>query len=172
MQANDLFSALYQSLAWQQDRIKVYGKWHNIPRLQAWYGDSQQAYQYSGLTMVAQPWTESLLTIKHRIEQFSQVQFNSCLVNLYRDGNDTVGWHSDDEPELGQQPIIASLSLGDSRDFKMKHKTLDKKLTITLDNGSLLLMSGDTQHYWQHCLPRTKRVKSPRVNLTFRQIQG
>lgn len=141
-----------------------------IPRLQAWYGDNYQAYTYSGLTMKALPWTPELGELRKRIEQHTGFLFNSCLANLYRDGNDTVGWHSDDEPELGVNPTIASLSLGESRDFQLKHKITKEKLTIPLKTGGLLLMSGETQHYWQHCIPRTKRVKSPRINLTFRLI--
>ena len=120
--------------------------------------------------MKALPWTKALVAIKTQVEQATGYQFNACLANLYRDGNDTVGWHSDDEPELGEQPVIASVSLGAERDFQLKHKSLSEKLTIPLKSGSLLTMSGETQNAWQHCLPRTKRVKSPRINLTFRRV--
>ena len=155
---------------WRQDEIFVYGRAVRIPRLQAWYGDNQQSYQYSGLTMLALPWTAVLLDIKQAVESYSGCQFNSCLVNLYRDGNDSVSWHSDDEPELGTNPVIASVSLGAKRDFQLKHKMSGKKLSVPLTSGSLLLMAGETQHYWQHCIAKSKRVESPRINLTFRQI--
>ncbi|WP_328824532.1 alpha-ketoglutarate-dependent dioxygenase AlkB family protein [Thalassotalea algicola] len=171
-QARQLFDTLQSSLNWRQDEIYVYGRAVAIPRLQAWYGDSGQEYQYSGLKMTAMPWTKELVDIKAKIEAVTGCQFNSCLANLYRDGSDTVGWHSDDEPELGAQPVIASLSLGETRNFQLKHKTLKEKLTIPLNSGSLLVMAGETQHAWQHCLPRTKRLKSPRINLTFRKIIG
>jgi len=148
----------------------MYGKKVAIPRLQAWYGDSHTHYQYSGLQMSPMPWTQTLRAIKEDIEQQLQTSFNSVLINLYRDGNDTVGWHSDDEPELGSEPVIASLSLGEIRDFQLKHKQLDKKVIVPLSSGSLFIMSGTTQSYWRHCIPRTKRVKSARINLTFRRI--
>lgn len=150
----------------------MYGKQVLIPRLQAWYGDENARYQYSGLTLNTLPWISTLLSLKEDIEQMTGCQFNAVLANYYRNHNDTVGWHSDDEPELGISPVIASLSLGDTRNFKMKHKYLDEKLTIPLSSGSLLIMSGNTQAYWQHCLPRTKQVKSPRINLTFRKVIG
>lgn len=169
-QAYEFFETFQQSLQWRQDDIKVYGRQVKIPRLQAWYGDDELSYTYSGLTMKALPWTKALEAIKTQVEQATGYQFNACLANLYRDGNDTVGWHSDDEPELGEQPVIASVSLGAERDFQMKHKSSSEKLTIPLKSGSLLTMSGETQNAWQHCLPRTKRVKSPRINLTFRRV--
>ena len=170
MEAEQLFEHFSQSLAWRQDNIFVYGREVAIPRLQAWYGDSHQAYTYSGLTLQALPWTQNLYEIKQAVERYSGCQFNSCLANLYRDGNDSVSWHSDDEPELGINPVIASVSLGAKRDFQLKHKVQNEKLTVPLNSGSLLLMAGETQHYWQHCIAKTKRVKSPRINLTFRQI--
>lgn len=165
-----LYKDLIDNLNWQQDNIFVYGREVAIPRLQAWYGDNSQTYTYSGLSMQAMSWTQTLAELRNRIEQHSGFRFNTCLANLYRDGNDSVGWHSDDEPELGVNPVIASLSLGESRDFQLKHKVTKEKLTIPLKTGSLLLMSGETQHFWQHCIPRTKRVKSPRINLTFRFV--
>lgn len=174
-----LFDQLYASLAWQQDEIVVYGKSVAIPRLQAWYGDNQLAYQYSGLTMIAKPWTSTLLTLKQEIEQHTGYRFNSMLANLYRDGSDTVGWHSDDEPELGSEPVIASLSVGAEREFQLKRRYKDKhskekqineKISINLTSGSLLVMAGSTQKYWQHCIPRTKKPKAARINLTFRYV--
>ncbi|WP_428977327.1 alpha-ketoglutarate-dependent dioxygenase AlkB family protein [Thalassotalea euphylliae] len=169
-QAQQLFEQLYQELAWRQDDIFVYGRQITIPRLQAWYGDNQQAYTYSGLTLNALPWTSTLAQVKQAVEAYSGCSFNSCLANLYRDGNDSVSWHSDDEAELGINPVIASVSLGAKRDFQLKHKAQSEKLTVPLNSGSLLMMAGETQHYWQHCIAKSKRVKSPRINLTFRQI--
>lgn len=169
-QAQQLFDLLHQELAWRQDEIFVYGRQVAIPRLQAWYGDRQQDYTYSGLTLQALPWTPTLVQIKQAVECYTGYRFNTCLANLYRDGNDSVSWHSDDEAELGINPVIASVSLGAKRDFQLKHKQQKEKLTVPLSSGSLLLMAGETQHYWQHCIAKTKRVKSPRINLTFRQI--
>lgn len=169
-QSRVLLASFSQQLAWQQDTLPMYGKQVAIPRLQAWYSDTGIDYGYSGIRLQPNCWLPELLQLKTQLEQACQHTFNAVLANLYRNGNDTVGWHSDDEPELGINPVIASISLGDSRDFQMKHKVTSEKLTIPLTCGSLLIMSGTTQRYWQHCLPRTKRVKSPRINLTFRQI--
>lgn len=159
-------------ISWRQDELTMYGKKVTIPRLHAWYGDSatQTQYGYSGLMLEPLPWIPTLLKIKHDVEYKLGMHFNSVLVNLYRDGNDTVGWHSDDEIELGINPTIASLSLGQTRNFSLKHKLLNKKLSLELKTGSLLVMSGETQACWQHSLPRTKQAKLPRINLTFRQI--
>ncbi|MFD2164858.1 alpha-ketoglutarate-dependent dioxygenase AlkB family protein [Thalassotalea euphylliae] len=168
--AAEYYQTLIDEVPWREDEIRMYGKWVAIPRLQQWYGDPGIDYTYSGLTLSAMPWHPVLASIKHQIEQLTGWSLNACLVNCYRDGNDTVGWHSDDEPELGEFPNIASVSLGDQRDFQMKHKATKQKLVVPLSHGSLLLMSGTTQRYWQHCVPRTKRVKSPRINLTFRKI--
>lgn len=164
------FEQLMNEVPWQQDSLKMYGKLVAIPRLQAWFGDANMPYTYSGLTMQPLAWTPSLLAIKSLLENKLNQSFNSALVNLYRDGQDTVGWHSDDEPELGNSPTIASVSLGATRKFQLKHKQLDKKLALELTAGSLLVMAGYMQTYWQHCLPRTKRVQSPRINITFRNI--
>ena len=165
-----LFNDFNANVPWQQDEIIIYGRKVLIPRLQAWYGDPQAAYQYSGLSLSPLPWFSELLAMKQAVEKVTNTRFNAALVNLYRDGNDTVGWHSDNEPELGTQPTIASVSLGQSRRFNLKHKNLKEKLSIELASGSLLVMAGQTQHYWQHCLPRSKRVLMPRINITFRKI--
>lgn len=159
-----------QEINWQQDQLTMYGKQVNIPRLQAWYGNPEHEYTYSGLTLTPLLLTPTLITLKEKVEGFINFSFNSLLANLYRNGNDSVSWHSDDEPELGRMPTIASLSFGDTRNFQLKHKTTGDKLNIDLTSGSLLLMAGPTQHFWSHCVPKTKRVKSPRINLTFRQI--
>jgi len=161
---------LYDEINWQQDYLTLYGKTVAVPRLQAWFCDQQMSYDYSGLTMRSEHWTDTLMALKQEVEQFTQVTFNSVLANLYRDGQDSVAWHSDDEPELGPSPIVASLSFGDTRNFQLKHKRLKEKLNIDLTAGSLLLMSGNTQKHWAHCVPKTKRVKLPRISLTFRRI--
>ncbi|WDE08382.1 alpha-ketoglutarate-dependent dioxygenase AlkB [Thalassomonas viridans] len=167
-----LYDELARQLAWSRDTIVLYGKPVQIPRLQAWYGDNGLDYTYSGLTLTARPWLPLLAELKHMVEVKSGVRFNAVLANLYRDGNDTVGWHSDDEPELGENPVIVSLSFGGERNFNFKHKMSGEKLTIPLKSGSLLIMAGETQRCWQHCVPRTKKAKLPRISLTFRQIKS
>lgn len=139
------------------------------PRLSAWYGDA--AYTYSGKTRQPHAWMPILDALRQRIEIACQARFNSVLLNLYRNGQDSMGLHSDDEPELGPEPLIASLSLGAERRFVLRHKTLtDQRHTLTLAHGSLLLMAGRTQHAWKHGLPKAKSVAEPRINLTFRWL--
>lgn len=168
--ADTLFDVLLRETDWQQDTVRVFGKQHLAPRLSRWVGDAGLRYTYSGLTMEAVPWTDTLLAIKGEVEQASDTSFNSVLLNYYRDGRDSNGWHSDDEPELGDQPKIASLSLGAARDFKLRHKADHQlKYTLSLDNGSLLLMRGSTQACWQHQIPK-RASAGPRINLTFRSI--
>jgi alkylated DNA repair dioxygenase AlkB len=159
---------------WRQEKINLYGKAHSLPRLTAWYGEPGARYSYSGICSVAIPWTKSLLAIKHTIEHATGGAYNGVLLNLYRDGADGMGWHSDDEPELGPAPVIASVSFGQPRRFRLRHK-LDHGLThaLVLGHGSLLLMRGDTQKNWLHQVPKRTSKKSPmsmRVNLTFRQV--
>jgi len=169
--ADKLFSELLQQTQWEQHRISLYGKTHDVPRLSSWVADEGLDYGYSNMTMKALPWCKTLLQIKQKIEQASSDTYNSVLLNYYRDGQDSNGWHSDDEPELGRNPAIASLSLGAPRDFHLRHKSGNfKRESINLEHGSLLLMTGTTQHYWQHHIP--KRAKAgPRLNLTFRTIK-
>ncbi len=165
-----LFETIKAQTNWRQDRLTVYGKEHLAPRLSCWYGEPWMDYRYSGNTMNALPMTPLLVDIKTNVEKHTGNRFNSVLVNYYRDGQDSNGWHSDDEPELGENPIIASLSLGAPRDFHLRHKA-DKSHThkMTLENGSLLMMRGLTQSRWQHHIP--KRAKAGgRINLTFRTI--
>ena len=166
--ARTLTKSLLSEVAFSQDTITLYGKQHNVPRLQAWFGSA--GYQYSGLLMKPLSWTPSLLAIKEKVEHFSGYQFNSALVNLYRNQHDSVSWHSDDEPELGKHPVIASISLGATRTFKLKHKESKENLTIPLVEGSLLMMEGETQEYWQHAVLKEKKVSGPRINITFRQL--
>jgi len=169
-EANNYFKALQRQVKWNQKTIKLYGQVHNVPRLTAWYGDKDKTYTYSGITLHSLNWISPLLEIKKRIENFSACSFNSVLLNRYRNGSDSVSWHADDEPELGQNPVLGSVSFGEARPFQLKHKTLDEKRKIILENGSYLLMKGRTQHCWLHQIPKSKRVLGERINLTFRLI--
>ena len=170
-EADHYFAQLQETIAWTQEKITMYGKTHNVPRLSAWYGDESVPYTYSGITAYGLPWTESLQAIKERAEQLAKARFNSVLANLYRDGADSVSWHADDERELGATPVIASVSLGQERTFQLKHK-FDKtlKTNILLPHGSVLVMSGTTQQYWLHQIAKTRRAIAPRINLTFRWV--
>ena len=169
--ASEFYNLLFSQTLWRQDKIKLFGREMLIPRLQAWYGDSGAAYHYSGIRLCPMEWTPALNNLKKRIEAGVNASFNSVLVNLYRTGQDSNGWHADNEPELGRNPVIASLSLGASRRFKMRHNH-DKELSINLElnHGSLLIMSGNTQSFWKHCVPKTNRIIQPRINLTFRKV--
>ena len=170
--AQHCFQSLKDSIPWQQDKIKVFGKIHDQPRLTALFGDNLKSYSYSGITMQPHPFTSDLTQIKKLVEKASNIAFTTCLLNYYRDGKDSNGWHSDDEKELGTNPTIASVSLGAERFFHLRNKT-DKtqKHKILLENGSLLLMKGETQHYWQHQLPKTSKSIGGRINLTFRILK-
>lgn len=165
------YETLLAEISWRHDDIKVFGKVYPQPRLTALYSSNGKPYSYSNITMIPSPFTAALTTIKEKVETIAGVTFTTCLLNLYRDGSDSNGWHADDEKELGINPIIASVSLGAARLFKFRHKT-DKSLTakMTLEPGSLLLMKGSTQHHWHHQLPKTTRQVAPRINLTFRII--
>jgi alkylated DNA repair dioxygenase AlkB len=173
VESNQTFQELLNGIKWRQDKMKLFGKEVDLPRLTAWYGDEGKSYTYSGIPMNPDTWTPTLLSIKSRIEEVAQVKFNSVLVNLYRSGKDSVSWHTDDEPELGKDPIIGSVSFGEVRRFQMKHKlnkSLDK-IEIALTHGSLLIMKGSTQHFWQHQIPKTSKSLRERINLTFRIIK-
>ena len=170
-QADHLLKKLLSETRWQQDNITVFGKTHKQPRLTALYAENTNPYTYSGLTMFPMKFTETLLEIKTKIEHVTIHEFTSVLLNLYRDGNDSNGWHADNEKELGSNPTIASLSLGEERYFHFKHR--DKKelrYKLLLKHGSLLIMKGEMQHYWLHQIPKTKQVIGNRINLTFRTI--
>lgn len=170
-QASQLFEEHLQSLSWQTHSVKVFGKVYPQPRLTAFYGDQGLSYRYSNLELQATAWTPPLLDLKVAIERACNHRFNSALCNLYRDGQDSNGWHSDNELSLGQNPVIASLSLGQDRWFHLRSKhNKQQKHKILLTNGSLLLMKGVTQHTWQHQVPKTQKAVSPRINLTFRTI--
>ncbi|MDT0554380.1 alpha-ketoglutarate-dependent dioxygenase AlkB family protein [Patiriisocius hiemis] len=171
-EANSFYSHFSNETDWQEDTITVFGKTYKQPRLTALYALNKKPYSYSGITMHPKPFTQELIKIKSKIETVIDVNFTTVLLNLYRDGNDSNGWHSDDEKELGKNPIIASVSFGATRQFKLQHKK-DKALKekIALTHGSLLIMSGTTQHYWKHQIPKTRKVVNPRINLTFRIIK-
>ena len=164
----DLFYYLQQNLNWQQPTIKVYGKSHVIPRLQCFIADRNVNYGYSGSKLRVEPWPNVLDAMRMRLSKTLAIPFNALLVNLYRDGNDCMGWHSDDEEELGVQPTIASVSLGAERVFKIKHKHYNEQHSIVLQSGSCLIMNGFSQRDYQHSLPKQQRLKHPRINLTFR----
>jgi alkylated DNA repair dioxygenase AlkB len=168
--AKELMKHFENTLDWRSDRIRIFGKWVMQPRLVAWYGDPDAEYTYSGLKHMPNPWTPELKKLKKQIETFSGDSFNSVLANLYRNGKDSNGWHSDNEKELGTHPVIASLSLGETRDFLLKHKKTDEKIKIPLESGSLLLMKAGTQENWKHTLPKRTRALGPRINLTFRKV--
>lgn len=171
-EADRQFEILLRDTPWRADKITVWGKEYPQPRLTAWYGDPGADYTYSGLRMQALPWSAALDKIKSDIEAKSGARFNSVLINLYRDERDSVGWHSDDEPELGATPLIASLSLGATRTFKLKSKKghRNKPVALDLTHGSLLLMGGDTQRHWSHAVEKERLPVGPRINLTFRTI--
>lgn len=169
--ADAYLDAFLENIDWKNDVTFIYGKKIMTKRKVAWYGNQPFEYTYSGSTKRALPWTEELLELKNKIEEETGEEFNSCLLNLYHDGSEGMGWHSDDESDLKKNGTIGSLSLGAKRKFVFKHKTTKEKVEVFLDHGSLLLMKGETQRYWLHTLPPTKKVKSPRVNLTFRTIE-
>lgn len=163
---------LIDEIPWRAENIVVWGRTYPQPRLIAWYGDAGKNYTYSGITLSPVPWTQALLDIKSRVEAVSRSAFNSVLLNYYRDHRDSMGLHSDDEPELGERPILASLSLGEERTFILKHKRNKalEPVRLQLASGSLLLMKGETQRYWKHGIDKEARQCGPRVNLTFRHI--
>lgn len=169
----ELENALWENIPWQRDKIKIFGKEHFTPRLTSWHGDNNALYSYSNTPLIPKPWTKELVELKNKIEQFTSNKFNSVLLNWYRNGEDHMGWHSDDEKELGENPVIASLNLGASRKFVLRRKANhQEKIEIVLNNGDLLIMSDETQHFWQHYVPKQKKVKTNRFNLTFREIKS
>lgn len=168
--ADSLFQQLMTELAWQEESIFIFGRWVKVPRLMCWYGDENAFYQYSHVVHQPLPWSVALKKIQQDIQQISGYTFNSVLGNLYRNGNDSMGCHADDEKELGKNPVIASLSLGDSRLLKFKHQQRKISLDVLLEHGDLLIMAGTLQHHWQHFVPKTRQPKTARINLTFRTI--
>ena len=171
-EAEGWYNALLSDIPWQQDTLWIAGREIPVPRLQCWMGDEGSAYGYSGIRLEPEPWNPLVLEMKAEVERYSSRNFNSVLLNLYRDGQDSVSWHADDEKELGSDPVITSVSLGDTRTFEFKHKRENSrdKFRLELPNNSLLIMENGIQDSWLHQIPKTKLKKSPRINLTFRQI--
>ncbi|WP_419212239.1 alpha-ketoglutarate-dependent dioxygenase AlkB family protein [Maribacter sp. X9] len=171
-EANAYFKALLERTPWQQDYITLFGKTHPQPRLTALYADNGKPYSYSYITMQPIVFTKELLEIKNLVEEIAKVEFTTCLLNRYRNGKDSNGWHADNERELGDNPVIASVSLGAERYFHLKHNSIPNlKHKLLLQHGSLLLMSGETQHFWKHQLAKTAKEIGERINLTFRIIK-
>jgi len=169
--ASQLFDELLAGIAWRQEEVLIFGQRRLVPRLVAWHGDATARYTYSGTPHVPLPWTPPLERIRARVRELTGHSFNAVLLNLYRDGRDGMGWHADDEPELGRDPVIASVSLGAVRRFRMRHRRRkDCRLDLSLPDGSLLLMAGATQHHWVHAVPKTAIPVGKRINLTFRQV--
>ena len=170
-----LFYNLVTELPWQEDIVTLFGKTHVTTRQIVWMGDSDIDYQYSGHTRQTIPWTDTVFHVKHHIEQKLldlgiDANFNSCLLNYYPSGEDGMGYHADNERELGKQPVIASLSLGATRKFVFKHKKTQDKVELYLESGQLIVMHGETQNFWKHSITKTKKVATGRISLTFRQI--
>ena len=171
-EADLIFEQLTNEIPWQQDKIRVFGKTHPQPRLTALFGNEGKSYSYSNIKMHPHPWNPLLQNIKSKVESVSDANFTTVLLNLYRDGKDSNGWHADNEKELGINPIIASVSFGTERIFQLKHNTISNlKQNILLEHGSLLLMKGTTQHFWKHQIPKTSKTIGSRINLTFRVIE-
>ncbi len=168
--ANAYLDELTRSVNWKNDEMVIYGKHFITQRKAAWYGDQNYSYTYSGTTKQASLWTAELREIKTLVEKHCGSIFNSCLLNLYHNGGEGMSWHSDDERSLGNDIVIASLSFGAERKFSFKHKTTKQTTSIDLENGSLLVMKGTTQRNWLHSVPKTTKIKQPRINLTFRTI--
>jgi alkylated DNA repair dioxygenase AlkB len=167
--ADRLLDALAGSIAWRQETATIMGRRVPIPRLTAWHGEA--GYVYSGIAMAPAAWTPPLLELKRCAEANAGQAFNSVLLNLYRDGRDSVSWHADNEPGLGCNPVIASLSLGATRRFQLKHRHSGERVAIDLRHGSCLVMAGATQHHWLHQVPKSARPVGPRINLTFRSMR-
>lgn len=170
--AGELLRELVDGTPWRQEAVTIYGKKHMQPRLIAWYGDDEQRYSYSGISLEPLPWTDTLAKVRGAVQDLAHERFNSVLLNYYRDHRDSMGFHSDDEKELGPTPVIASVSLGATRTFLLKHKTRPelKPVRLELPSGSLLLMKGLTQKNWKHGIDKQSTPCGPRVNLTFRRI--
>ena len=167
-----LFDKLLEEVPWQHDEITVFGKTHWQPRLTALYGNEGKQYSYSNIVMKPHSWSPLIMFIKNEIEEYCQENFTTVLLNLYRDGRDSNGWHADNEKELGRNPIIASVSFGAERAFHLQHNTIENaKQKVILENGSLLVMKGETQHFWKHQITKTAKPIGSRINLTFRIIK-
>lgn len=172
IESNSFFEHILNDTNWRHDDITVFGKTYKQPRLTALYGDTDRPYGYSNITMHPEPFTPILTCIKQTVEQLSGYTFNTLLINLYRNGNDSNGWHADNEKELGENPVIASVSFGAERPFHFKHRHLkNERYKLVLEHGSLLVMKGEMQHHWLHQIAKTKQEIKPRINLTFRNVK-
>lgn len=170
-QVQQYIAALVTTVPWRNDEVVLFGKRIVTAREVAWYGDDAYAYTYSGSTKQALPWTPELEEIREKVQQISGASYNACLLNLYHDGSEGMGWHSDDEKTIVPESAIASVSLGAERRFSFKHKRTQETLSCLLKNGSLLVMRGSTQLHWLHSLPKSKKITAPRINLTFRLMR-
>lgn len=164
------FDNLRNNINWQEASIRIAGRQIAIPRLQCWVADPGLCYRYSGLSMEPQQWSQTLRQIRARVERLADHSFNAVLLNYYRDGRDSVAWHADDEPELGSDPVVASVSFGVSRLFELKHRRQNTRLRLILEDGSVLVMGKTLQNNWLHQLPKARTITEPRINLTFRRI--
>jgi len=170
--ADAWFAELLAQTPWEQPQVHLHGHSYPVPRLLAWYGDPGASYRYSGLTHPSLPWTSLLTEIRERVQSAVGQPLNGVLLNYYRDGQDSMGWHSDDEAELGRNPLVASLNLGGTRRFDLRRKGQTRiEHSLELSHGSLLVMAGATQHHWQHQVAKTRKACAPRLNLTFRLIR-
>lgn len=172
-ESDHLLSKLIEQIEWKHEPIMMFGKKIMQPRLTSLYGDPNVSYGYSGIVMNALPWNKILIHIKDKVEELSNHDFTHVLLNYYRNGQDSMGWHRDNEKNLGINPTIASVSFGASRVFQLRnYMSKEDKNSVNLTHGSLLLMRGETQHYWEHQIPKTKKINLPRINLTFRKVIG
>ena len=170
-EADVLMESFTSNIIWKQEEMQMYGKTIKFPRLTAWYGEVDKAYSFSGITLQPNAWSKELLSIKEKVETLCNETFNSVLLNMYRDGNDSISWHTDAEKELSRNPVIASVNFGAERVFQLRHIESKQRIDIPLSHGSLLIMQGELQHYWQHQIPKSKKVTESRINLTFRAIK-
>ena len=169
-ESNKYFEKLRQEINWQNDVVKMYGKTIECKRQTAWMGEDYFEYTYSGMVKRAGLFTPLMVEIKNKIETVCHQKFNSCLLNHYKDGSEGMSWHSDNEKTMGEEPIIASLSLGAARKFSFKHSESKEKIDLLLEHGSLIIMQGITQKHWKHALPQSSKIKTPRINLSFRNF--
>lgn len=170
LEARNYYDTFLREIPWKNDEAVIFGKHIITARKVAWFGDSHFSYTYSGITKQALPWTAELATLKGTVEKLCNTIFNSCLLNLYHSGDEGMSWHSDDEKSLARNSTIASVSLGAEREFRFKHKHINEKKSVLLENGSLLVMKDATQSHWLHSIPKSKKIKDPRINLTFRSM--
>ncbi len=171
-EADRLLQRAIETLPWQSDTLKIAGKVIPVPRLHCWFGADRDQYRWSGLSLTAKPFPDWLAQLQKQVEEACGTPFNRCLANYYRDGNDSVDWHSDDEAVLGEAPVIASLSLGAERVFNLRHRQTKQRFDLALPHGSLLMMGAGMQRFWQHRIAKVKGLQAPRINFTFRRVMS